>query len=78
MLLRDAVENKKKLIYSIFAGAAARGVCTRGMVEGGVLAMMRKDPMLALVRQASADRKVRGRLPAGQAKAPASVGGVGY
>ncbi|CAM9965320.1 unnamed protein product, partial [Sphacelaria rigidula] len=47
-----------QLIYSFFASAAARGVSTSLMVDGGVLPAMASDPLLALVRQTSADRQV--------------------
>ena len=46
-----------QLIYSFFASAAARGLCTSAMVEAGVLEAMRDDPVLGLVRQASADKQ---------------------
>ncbi|CAM9317779.1 unnamed protein product, partial [Ectocarpus sp. 13 AM-2016] len=46
-----------QLIYSVFASAASRGLLTRTMVESGVVSAMANDPMLMLVRQASADRQ---------------------
>lgn len=52
----------EQLIYSVFASAASRGLLTRTMVEAGVVSAMANDPMLTLVRQASADKQVGTRL----------------
>ena len=46
-----------QLIYSFFASAAARGLCTSAMLEAGVLKAMRDDPVLGLVRQASTGKQ---------------------
>lgn len=48
-----------QLIYSVLASIAARGLCKTTMLKAGVLTAMRNCPLLALVRQASADRTVR-------------------
>lgn len=47
-----------QLIYGFFASAAARQLNVREMLEAGVLPAMRKDPLLALIRQSSADTQV--------------------
>ncbi|CAN0236352.1 unnamed protein product, partial [Ectocarpus fasciculatus] len=53
----EGVELLQQLIYSVFASAASRGLLTRTMVEAGVVSAMANDPMLTLVRQASADKQ---------------------
>lgn len=52
----------EQLIYSVFASAASRGLLVRTMVESGVVSAMANDPMLMLVRQASADKQVGTRV----------------